>query len=211
MPTESPTRFVMVPARRSSEPTARRRARRILGALFLAASLSIVAVLVSLVGGQDGADPSGTEPRGRELAATAAVNHLAGVAQNVPHAASFDPEDAAGAPRAALSGRQGVPLSYRSLSWVGFSPQNFGSEEAGFTEFEVHHFLVALTDPPPTDAPQPAPGTPAPGAGTAPASPGGRRPHPRPGRRRPPPRHRRRPAATSGHRPRTCSSWTSRS
>ncbi|URM98915.1 hypothetical protein LUW76_33830 [Actinomadura madurae] len=64
MPVESPTRFTMVPARRSSEPTARRRARRILVVLFLSASLSVVAVAVALAKGRTNVDLSPLTPRG---------------------------------------------------------------------------------------------------------------------------------------------------
>ncbi|MBC6458085.1 hypothetical protein [Actinomadura sp. HBU206391] len=159
MSAESPTRFVMVPARRSDEPTARRRARRILGALFLAAGLSAVSVFVALSRGQSEADLSAVDPQGRELAHTAAVTYLAGGHQNVPHATSFDPEDTARAAADLSAGRQAVPLPYRSLNWVGFTPQHFGSENAGFTDFEVHHFLVALGGPVPTAEPRRTPRT----------------------------------------------------
>ncbi|WP_141578174.1 hypothetical protein [Actinomadura sp. WMMA1423] len=160
MPEQSPTRFTMVPARRSSEPTARRRARRILSALFLAAGLSLVAVVIALAKGSNEPDLSGVDPQGRDLAYTAAVNFLAAKKQDVPHADTFDPEEAY---VEQTSGGTGTPLAYRSLSWVGFSPQHFGSEKLGFTDFEVHHFLVVL------DAP-------AQGATQAPSAPQGGRP-----------------------------------
>jgi hypothetical protein len=147
MPEQSPTRFTMVPARRSNEPTARRRARRILNALFLAAALSVVAVFVALSKGQAEADLSTVDPKGRALAYTAAVNQLMGVQQNVPHATTFDPEDAAGAATNLSAGRPSAPLPYQSLSWAGFTPQHFGSQKAGYTDFEVHHFLVVLGTP----------------------------------------------------------------
>jgi hypothetical protein len=148
----------MVPARRSSEPTARRRARRIVGVLFLAAGLSIAAVFLSLSGGDTRTDLSAVDPRGRELASAAAVDYLAGGSQTVPHAASLDPEQLAKVPADLASGQGGVPLSYRSLNWIGFTPQRFGSEETGFTAFEVHHFLVALSGPAGGTTPQPSPG-----------------------------------------------------
>ncbi|MFD0853363.1 hypothetical protein ACFQ07_14070, partial [Actinomadura adrarensis] len=162
MPEQSPTRFTMVPARRSNEPTARRRARRILGALFLATGLSVVAVMASLTRGSSEPNLSSVDPRGRALAHTAAVNFLAGNRLNVPHADSFDPDDVLGASAsdssvAALNG----PLDYHSLSWTGFSLQHFGSQKAGFTDFEVHRFVVVL-NPPAT----PSPGNATPGAGT---------------------------------------------
>lgn len=142
MPEQSPTRFTMVPARRSNEPTARKRARRILGALFLASGLSAVALVVSLSRGSTQPDLSGINPQGRDLAYTAAVTFLAGDRQTVPHAKTFDPDDTE-----QESEQQGVPLDYRSVNWVGFSPQHFGSEDLGFTEFEIHHFLVVLSSP----------------------------------------------------------------
>lgn len=140
MPEQSPTRFTMVPARRSSEPTARRRARRIIGALFLASALSVVAVVIALGKRSSGADPAAGDPQGRDLAYTVAVNYLAGNELNVPHARSFDPKEAADPG----VGRAGTPLAHRSLNWVGFSPQHFGSKATGFTDFELHHFLVVL-------------------------------------------------------------------
>ena len=153
MPEQSPTRFTMVPARRSSEPTAHKRARRILGALFLASGLSAVAIVVALARGSATPDLSGVNPQGRDLAHTAAVTFLAGEQQTVPHAESFDPEDTV---EQTGDGR-GVPLDYRSLNWVGFSPQHFGSEELGFTDFEVHHFLVVMRDSGEATSPPPAP------------------------------------------------------
>ncbi|GAA1832459.1 hypothetical protein [Actinomadura chokoriensis] len=163
MPEESPTRFTMVPARRSSEPTARKRARRVLGALFLASGLSVVALIIAVAKGGARPDLSTLDPQGRSLAYTAAVNFLAGTEQNVPHAESFDPEEALG-----QSGGDPVsPLHYQSLSWVGFTPQHFGSEQAGFTDFELHHFLVALATPAATASASPrapATGSPAPGS-----------------------------------------------
>ncbi|MBO2465318.1 hypothetical protein [Actinomadura violacea] len=164
MPEQSPTRFTMVPARRSNEPTARRRARRILAALFLASGLSVVAVVIAASKGGTRPDLSAVDPRGRSLAYTAAVNFLAGTEQNVPHADSFDPERTADQG----GGEPVSPLRYRSLSWVGFTPEHFGSKKAGFTDFEVHHFLVALATPAtsPSGSPQaPASGSPAPGGG----------------------------------------------
>src|SRR5690242_24788 len=144
MPLESPTRFVMVPARRSSEPTARRRARRIVAALFLAAGLSLVAGVVALRRGRGKGDLSGIQPQGRGLAFTAAANYLAGGYQSVPHATTFDPDDAAKAAPDLLSGRPRTPLPYQSLEWIGFTPEHFGAKSTGLTDFEVHHFLVAL-------------------------------------------------------------------
>jgi hypothetical protein len=144
MPEQSPTRFTMVPARRSSEPTARRRARRILSALFLAAGLSLVAVVIALAKGSNEPDLSAVDPQGRDLAYTAAVNFLAAKKQDVPHADTFDPQEAYVEQTA---GGTSTPLAYRSLSWVGFSPQHFGSKKLGFTDFEVHHFLVVLNGP----------------------------------------------------------------
>ncbi len=142
MPEQSPTRFTMVPARRSDEPTARKRARRILATLFLASGLSVVAVVVALVKGNAEPDLSNVNPQGRDLAYTAALTFLAGEQQQVPHAEDFDPEDAL-----YDEGGRVVPLDYRSLNWVGFTPQHFGSEELGFTDFEIHHFLVVLRSP----------------------------------------------------------------
>lgn len=161
MPEESPTRFTMVPARRSSEPTARKRARRVLGALFLASGLSVVAVVIAVAKGGARPDLSTFDPQGRSLAYTAAVNFLAGTEQNVPHAESFNPEQALDQ----YGGEPASPLRYRSLSWVGFTPQHFGSEQVGFTDFELHHFLVALATPATTASASPrtpATGSPAP-------------------------------------------------
>ena len=154
MPEESPTRFTMVPARRSSEPTARRRARRILAVLFLAASLSVIAVGVAMVKGNTKADLSTVDPKGRDLAYTAAVNFLAGNPQNVPHASSFSPDDVAQTMSGPSSGGPPVALPYQSLTWTGFSVEQFGSATGGFTDFEVHHFLVVLSTSPASTAPQ---------------------------------------------------------
>jgi hypothetical protein len=145
MPEQSPTRFTMVPARRSSEPTARKRARRILGTLFLAAGLSVAALVVALARQGGTSDRASAVPAGRDLAYTAAVNFLAGAPQNVPHATSFDPEQAT----IGSDGKPAAPLDYQSLSWVGFTVQHFGSQKAGFTDFELHHFLVVLPTPEP--------------------------------------------------------------
>ncbi|WP_433467305.1 hypothetical protein [Spirillospora sp. CA-128828] len=155
----------MVPARRSSEPTARRRARRILGALFLAAGLSIVALVVAFSKGSTTPDLSAVDPQGRDLAYTAAVNFLAGKEQDVPHADTFDPQKAS----AQTPGRRAAALDYRSLNWVGFTPQHFGSEKLGFTDFEVHHFLVVMSDPGQgaSQTPSSTPG------GASPSTPGG--------------------------------------
>ncbi|MGI5416817.1 hypothetical protein [Actinomadura luteofluorescens] len=144
----------MVPARRSSEPTARRRARRILIALFLAAALSIVAVFVALTSGSSKPDLSAVTPQGRDLSYTAAVNFLAGRMQDVPHADSFDPQ------AASAEGPDGTstPLDYRALNWVGFTPRHFGTEKLGFTDFEIHHYLVVLNDQAATQSPSPAAG-----------------------------------------------------
>ncbi|WP_344587263.1 hypothetical protein [Actinomadura vinacea] len=102
-----------------------------------------MALIVSLTKGSSKPDLSSLDPKGRDLAHTAAVNFLAGDQQNLPHAESFDPRAAA---NQTANGRS-TPLDYRSLNWVGFSPQHFGSEKAGFTDFEVHHFLVVLGAP----------------------------------------------------------------
>ncbi|TDC44460.1 hypothetical protein E1281_33915 [Actinomadura sp. KC345] len=137
--------------------------------LFLASGLSAVAIVVALAKGSTTPDLSSVTPQGRDLAHTAAVTFLAGEEQTVPHAESFDPRDAAGEN---IDGR-GIPLDYRSLNWVGFSPQHFGTEDLGFTDFEVHHFLVVMrgpdeqTSPAPTSSPPAAAGTttsPSPGA-----------------------------------------------
>lgn len=173
MPEISPTRFTMVPARRSSEPTARRRARRILAALFLAATLSVIAVGVSLAKGQANTDYSKVDPKGRDLAYTAAVNFLLGAQQNVPHAKSFAPDDAA---RASQPDPNVPPtaLPYQSLSWTGFTPEHFGSAKSGTTDFEIHHFLVVLANPvgaPNSTAPTPPPRrTKSPGASAKPTA-----------------------------------------
>lgn len=146
MPEVSPTRFTMVPARRSNEPTARKRARRILAALFLAATLSVIAVGVALAKGQVTPDYSSVDPKARDLAYTAAVNFLMGAQQNVPHAKSFAPDDAVKASQPDPN----VPptaLPYQSLSWTGFTPEHFGSAKSGTTDFEIHHFLVVLANP----------------------------------------------------------------
>lgn len=181
MPEESPTRFVMVPARRSSEPAGRRRARRILGALFLASGLSIIAIFVALAKGRATPDLSTVDPKGRDLAYAAAVDYLNASYENVPHATTVNPDDLAQAGSDVLGGQPSAPLVYRSLSWVGFTPEHFGSRKTGFTDFETHHFLVVLGGTPgssdaPSQAPQQTPmpadtTTPAPGdsAGPAPA------------------------------------------
>ncbi|GAA4613491.1 hypothetical protein GCM10023195_58390 [Actinoallomurus liliacearum] len=164
MPAESPTRFVMVPARRSNEPTARKRARRILNALFLAAALSVVAVFFTLAKGTSKPDLSAVDPKGRDLAYTAAVNFLSGAYQAVPRANTLNTDDLAKAAPNLLSGQDSAPLQYQSLSWVGFTPERFGSAKAGFTEFEVHHFLVVLPNSSSSSSPTPAPGSPGNGA-----------------------------------------------
>lgn len=173
MPEQSPTRFTMVPARRSTEPTARRRARRILGTLFLASSLSVVAVFVALGKGNATPDLSRIDPRGRDLAYTAAVNYLSGSRQNVSHAESFDPEEAADVSRPDRQ-RAAVAMPYRSMSWVGFTPQHFGSADTGYVDFEVHHFLVVTSpaDPAPHNSAQPAAPRPSGGASASPSSSG---------------------------------------
>ncbi|MGI5204041.1 hypothetical protein ACQEU6_20985 [Spirillospora sp. CA-108201] len=170
MPEQSPTRFTMVPARRSSEPTARRRARRILIALFLAAALSIVAVVVALTSGSGKPDLSSVTPQGRDLSYTAAVNFLAGRMQDVPRAESFDPDAA----YAEDPGGNSTPLDYRALNWVGFTPRHFGTKELGFTDFEIHHYLVVMNDQAATQSPSPAAGggasaTPSGGASATPS------------------------------------------
>ncbi|MCO6009157.1 hypothetical protein NE236_29725 [Actinoallomurus purpureus] len=167
MPAESPTRFVMVPARRSNEPTARKRARRVLGALFLAASLSVVAVFFALAKGRTKPDLSTVDPKGRDLAYTAAVNFLSGAYQAVPRADTLKPDDLAKAGPDLLTGQPSAPLQYQSLSWVGFTPEHFGSAQAGFTDFEVHHFLVVLPNSPSSTTPAPT-GTTAPRAKVTP-------------------------------------------
>lgn len=173
MPEQSPTRFTMVPARRSSEPTARRRARRILGALFLAAGLSVAALVVAIVkGGAPAPDLSRVDPKGRDLAYTAAVNFLAGKVQDVPHAVTFDPEQASVDDPSGKS----TPLDYRSLNWVGFTPQSFGTKDLGFANFEVHHFLVVLNEQGQGASQAP----PSPPGGTASPSAGGRAPAAKP-------------------------------
>jgi hypothetical protein len=174
MPVDSPTRFVMVPARRSDEPTARKRARRILVALFVAAGLSVVATVLSLGKGHGSSTVSSADPRGRDVAYTAAVNYLAGSYQNVPHVSSLNPDDLAVAASGTTASTPSTPLPYQSLSWVGFTPEHFGSDKTGYTDFEVHHFLVVLdqgkTSPPPsqTDAAPDATAQPTPGDTAAP-------------------------------------------
>src|SRR5262249_36975707 len=144
MPVESPTRFVMVPARRSNEPTARKRARRILGALFLAAGLSVIAVFFAVGKGRPGTDLSPGNPKGRAIAPQAAVTFLADAPENAPHATTYKPDDTAGTANDTLVGVPMAPLAYQSLSWVGFTPEHFGSSKTGLTDFEIHHFLVVL-------------------------------------------------------------------
>lgn len=142
MPEQSPTRFTMVPARRSDEPTARGRARRILGALFLAAGLSVAALIIAVTRNSGHTNLSSVNPKGRDLAYTAAVNYLSGMPENVPHAESFDPSEAV-----QNAGQGTTPLAYSSLSWVGFTPEKFGSKDTSYTDFEVDHFLVVLDTP----------------------------------------------------------------
>lgn len=137
MPQPNTTRFAMVPARRSDQPTAARRARRTLMVLALCAALGVVSFLVTLGRANKPVDLSGVQPHGRDLAYVAAQEFIDGRPLDVPHAASFKPQDAS------LSGPgDSVPFPTESMTWTGFTREDFGSKATGVTSFEIHHFMV---------------------------------------------------------------------
>jgi hypothetical protein len=172
---ETPTKqFTMVPARRSDEPTATKRARRILRTLWAAAGLSVLAILFSLSRDTEAPDLSTVNPQGRSLAEAAARDFLAGRVQRVPHAVSFKPDEAS----AESPTSPGSPFPYEALTWTGYSPEKFGSKSLGYSSFEIHHFLVLPSAPTPTPggdaspsvAASPKPTHKRPGSGTSPST-----------------------------------------
>lgn len=157
MPQPNTTRFAMVPARRSDQPTAARRARRTLMVLALCAALGVASFLVTLGRANKPVDLSGVQPQGRDLAYVAAQEFIDGRPLDVPHAASFKPQDAS------LSGPgDAVPFPMESMTWTGYTREDFGSKTTGVTSFEIHHFMVQpkAPDPQPSTSATPSSSSP---------------------------------------------------
>lgn len=141
MPKQSPSRFTMVPLRRSSEPTATRRARTIMVAAALAALTGPLAIGVSFLGLTQEVDFSEVDPQGRGIADAAAYQTMSDSSVKIPTARSFDPESLK-TPKEA-QGPEAVQLPYEvdSLTWTGFEVNTFVGNELE-TKFEVHRYLL---------------------------------------------------------------------
>lgn len=140
MPKGSTSRFTVVPARRSDETSAAKRARRILIVLLVACLLSVFSFVLSFRQGGETVDLSSVEPEGRALADAAAWQVVTTQQVKLPVAESFDPSSTQ-AP-AVVPGTVMLPYPVQSMSWTGFSKENFSDTAGNVTEFEVHHYLL---------------------------------------------------------------------
>lgn len=141
MPKQSPSKFTMVPLRRSSEPTATRRARTILTVAAIAALTGPLAIGVSMLGLTKEVDFSEVDPQGRGIADAAAYQTMSDDTIKIPTARSFDPESLK-TPKD-IQGPEAVQLPYEvdSLTWTGFEVNTFVGNELE-TKFEVHRYLL---------------------------------------------------------------------
>lgn len=141
MPKISPSRFTMVPLRKSSEPTAARRARIIMGCLGVAALMGPTALGVSLVNSNKAVDFSEVDPTGRGIADAAAFQMASNETVRVPTAKTFDPESVV-TPRDVTS-QDAVDLPYPvdEVTWTGFDVNTFTDGTTDQT-FEVHKYLL---------------------------------------------------------------------
>ena len=141
MPKKSPSRFTMVPLRKSSEPTATRRARIIMGVGLVAAITGPLSLGFTLLNSNTTVDFSQVDPQGRGVADAAAFEVLAGEDLKIPTSRSFDPQSTN--PPRDVRGQDAVQLPYEidSLTWTGFERNTFLGENME-TNFEVHTYLM---------------------------------------------------------------------
>lgn len=138
MPKTSPSRFTMIPARRSSEPSAKRRARIIMIGLYLAAFCGILAVVVTMARGTPSIDYSEVNPEGRDIADIAAYQAVGGDKVRVPAASSYDPESA----EPPTEGDDLVlPYAADQVTWTGWERSSFTGGETT-TTFEIHRYVL---------------------------------------------------------------------
>lgn len=135
-------RWVTVPARRSNEPTAEKRARRVIIALVIASLLSIFSILTVVANMGDTVDFSEVDPQGRGVADSAAFQVMNRQTVHVPTAKTFDPTSAE-VPRGDGSAKKvDLPYDAQSMTWIGFDLETFSDGDNNLTTFEVHHYLV---------------------------------------------------------------------
>lgn len=146
MPKTSPSRFTMVPLRKSSEPTATRRARIIMALGGVAALAGPIALGAVLLGGNSEVDFSSVDPEGRAVADAAAFEMASDGDLKIPTARTFDPESTGiGTGSVEVDGQPvrmtALPYPVDSTTWTGFDRNTFtdGSVE---TTFEVHRYLL---------------------------------------------------------------------
>lgn len=141
MPKHSPSRFTMVPLRKSSEPTATRRARTIMAAAAIAALTGPIALGVTLFGVDRTIDFSEVDPQGRGIADAAAFQMTSDEDVKIPTSKTFDPESVI--PPREVQGTEAVQLPYKvdSVTWTGFERNTFAGDNKE-TVFEVHKYLL---------------------------------------------------------------------
>lgn len=141
MPKQSPSRYTMVPLRRSSEPTATRRARMIIAILALVALTGPIAAVVSIMGMNKTVDFSEVDPQGRGIADAAAYQAMSDDTLKIPTSKTYDPANTE-APREYQTG-DAVELPYKvdSVTWTGFDVNTFTGGDREST-FEVHRYLL---------------------------------------------------------------------
>lgn len=141
MPKTSPSRFTMVPLRKSSEPTATRRARILMAGLGIVAITGPVAMGVTLANANKAIDFTEVDPTGRGVADAAAFQMASDETVRVPTAKTFDPESVI--PPRDVTGQDAVDLPYPvdNVTWTGFEVNTFTDGTTDRT-FEVHKYLL---------------------------------------------------------------------
>lgn len=141
MPKNSPSKFTMVPLRKSSEPTATRRARTIMGVAAVAALTGPLALVLSFSTMNRPVDFSQVDPQGRGIADAAAYQMASNEHVKIPTSNTFDPESVE-TPKD-VQGPDAIQLPYPvdSVTWTGFERNTFSGNDKE-TTFEVHKYLL---------------------------------------------------------------------
>lgn len=150
MPKGAPGRWVVVPARRSTDSSAVGRARIILIVLIITCLTGVVALIATFTKGEQVIDFSHVDPQGQAIADATAYQAMTGTKILVPSTESFDPASAV-APYPRFEGERDevavkLPYPVKNVSWTGFDLNRFGGENG--LEFEVHRYLLVpdMTD-----------------------------------------------------------------
>lgn len=140
MPKNSPTKWSLVPARRSNEATATKRARRTIVVLLVAALAGPLSFLLTVARGAPELDLSPIVPEGRSIADAAAYQFLTGQPVTVPSANTLDVDDLRFI--RGSGGKPTMPYPTSSITWDRFEKLTFTGPTELVANFEIHKFLV---------------------------------------------------------------------